>query len=159
MITYDLASSLWHYDPETGVVTWKCGLRKGRQAGSPSERRYRRIVYAGRQLYEHHIAWLLYYGEWPSERIDHRDTDRANNRIANLRQATNSQNMANAPLRCTNTVGLKGVSFVARKGKYRSYIVVNGRQLHLGYYTEKETAHAAYVTAANDHFGEFARAA
>lgn len=77
------------------------------------------------------------------------------NRIANLRQATRSQNMANARQKANNTSGFKGVHFL--RGKWQAQIQIGGRRIHLGCYLTPEVAHMAYRIAAKKHFGEFAR--
>ena len=42
----------------------------------------------GREIYNHHIIWYLYYKKWPRLQIDHEDRNRANNKIENIREAT-----------------------------------------------------------------------
>lgn len=150
------------YDPATGVFTNKKQRRRskiGDVLGTISADGYVRITFRYKHYLGHRLAWRLMTGAWPSDDVDHRDLDRSNNRWANLRIATQSQNSANAPLTCRNTSGFKGVSFEKRRGLYQAYIGVSGRQVNLGYFKTAEEAHAAYKIAATKHFGEFARAA
>lgn len=91
----------------------------------------------------------------PSVEIDHRDLDKLNNRKANLRSATRSQNRANTTLSARNTSGFKGV--VRCGSRWRSAIRKNGKCISLGRFETPEAAHAAYVEAAQTLFGEFAR--
>lgn len=143
---------LLHYDPETGVFTW----RKTR-AGTPSGRGYRRISLGNRLILEHQLAWLYMTGEWPNHPIDHVNRDGCDNRWSNLRRATGTQNNANRRSHSQNTIGLKGVGKDhSRKNPYRAQITVNRRQIHLGQFKTPEEAHAAYCRAAKLHFGEFA---
>jgi hypothetical protein len=99
----------------------------------------------------------LVNGEWPAGGLDHKDGNRANNAISNLRLASDSQNQANR--KGNRSRGLpKGVTR-HRTGKYQAAIKVGGKAIHLGLHATAERAHAAYVAAARKHYGEFARAA
>lgn len=73
---------------------------------------------------------------------DHIDQDRLNNRRSNLRTATKSLNSFNSKLHATNKSGYRGVSRVGRR--WRSVITVNGKQEHLGYFDDPNSAGAAY---------------
>lgn len=88
---------------------------------------------------------------------DHRNMNTLDNRRANLRVATYSQNRCNTPARADNKVGLKGVSLVRHSGRWRAVIGVDGRQMHLGVFDSPEEAARAYDAAASRLYGEFAR--
>jgi len=103
------------------------------------------------------LRWMT--GEWPKDKIDHRDTVRSNNRWSNLREATQADNLHNTGDYATNTSGRKGVSWCKSKYKWRSSIMDRGRYMHLGYFDNIENAAAAYERAARELHGEFARAA
>jgi hypothetical protein len=94
-------------------------------------------------------------GKWCSLVIDHRDGDPSNNRWANLRRATRSQNSANRRIPRNNPCGFKGVS--RHRGKWDATICKKGRRHFLGSFLTPQAAHAAYVKAARKLFGEFAR--
>jgi hypothetical protein len=130
-------------------------VQVGDVAGSLNRQGYIRIAIDYKYYLAHRLAWLYVYGEWPSGRLDHRDLDRANNRIANLRPATDMQNCANAKRRVDNSTGFKGVS--TRQGRYIAQINRDGRRICLGRFDTPEAAHEAYKAAALKHFGEFAR--
>jgi hypothetical protein len=49
------------------------------------------------------------------------------------------------------------VSFFKRDGNWKSRIVVDGKEIWLGYFSTPEAAHAAYCEAAKQYHGEFAR--
>lgn len=84
---------------------------------------------------------------------DHKNMDTLDNRRANLRPCTRSQNMANRP-------GWgkwpKGV-ILQPNGRWKAEIRVNGKKLSQGTFDTPEKAHEAYKTAAAQYFGEFAR--
>lgn len=91
---------------------------------------------------------------------DHRDGDGLNNQRANLRTATQLQNMMNRRGKRGGTSRFKGVwaDPNARNRKlWRSGIRLNGRMKYLGRFATEEQAAAAYARAAAEHFGEFAR--
>jgi hypothetical protein len=91
--------------------------------------------------------------------IDHIDGDGLNNRSANLRQASVSQNCMNRRLAKNSTTLCKGVTFVAKEKKYWARIMANGSRVSLGYYKTAQEAAAAYVAASSQYHGEFGRAA
>lgn len=144
------------YDPETGFVSWVAGARKGQRAGCVGSLGYREIKFRGRRLLEHRVAWFIYYGQWPKKHLDHADGDRANNKLANLREATKSQNRHNT-IRVRNGSGYMGVCWNKKEGKWQASIGVNRRKIYLGLYDDPEEAGKAYREAAKKHFGEFAR--
>jgi hypothetical protein len=147
------------YDPLAGVFTWKANIgkaRRGSVAGTTQIKGYISIGVLGRNYLAHRLAWFFAFGEMPVGQIDHRDGDKTNNRIANLRVATNSQNQANKPRSRASTSGVKGVYWWKTGEKWKAQIVVNNRSIFLGYFTTKEDAAEAYQRAAVLHFGEFA---
>ena len=91
---------------------------------------------------------------WPEYQIDHIDRDKLNNQIANLREATHSQNMFNKWERHRNTSGIRGV--LKRGKKWRALIGHNGQMFYLGSFNTAAEAQFAYAKAAKERFGEFA---
>jgi antibiotic biosynthesis monooxygenase (ABM) superfamily enzyme len=105
----------------------------------------------------HRVAFLVMRGRWPANEVDHIDGNRANNRFANLREATAAENQRNAKLRKDNRVGLKGVK---KNGSgYAAWIRLNNRPKYIGTFKTPEAAHKAYITVAETSYGDFARAA
>ena len=175
-LTAEYVRSILDYDPKTGLFIWRrrpldmfasAGVARAwntRYAGSVAGsihndrgRSYIQISVRGRMYWAHRLAWLHYHGEWPSRGLDHKDTDGTNNRIDNLRCATQAQNVANSRLRRTSRTGLKGVSWNTARQKFVAQIKANGQYRGLGYFDTPEEAHAAYVSAAKQMNGEFAR--
>lgn len=91
--------------------------------------------------------------------VDHLNCNGLDNRRANLRVCSQSQNQGNSRRRTDNTSGFKGVSWNKQAGKWQARIRRGGRRVHLGYFTTPEDAHTAYCLAAVEVFGEFARSA
>lgn len=151
--------ALFSYDPATGIfrrrVATNNRMKVGEIAGTLDRKSgYVRIRIRNKCYFAHRLAWLYVTGAWPEHEIDHRDRDRANNRWTNLRQATRAQNSANK-LAKTST-GFKGVKIA--NGRFRASMTVAGKRIELGRFDTAEAAHAAYMNAANDAFGEYARA-
>ncbi len=151
---------LLSYDPRTGAITWRTARgprRCGDEAGYIDRHGYRRVCVLGRKLYSHHIAFALSVGAWPSERIDHRNGDRQDNRAENLRPASQSENIANARTRSDNSSGVKGVYWHRASKKWLAQIKIQGKRHYLGVFENIDAAAAAYKSAAMSAFGEFAR--
>ena len=91
--------------------------------------------------------------------VDHVDLNGLNNRRENLRIATPQQNCFNRRKTRANTSGFKGVCWNKRCGKWQAGIRINGKTTHLGLFETAEAAHDAYCQAADQHHGEYARAA
>jgi hypothetical protein len=99
----------------------------------------------------------MYYGEWPRGNVDHINGIPHDNRISNLRLATQTQNMQNTKLRSDNTSGVKGVYWVKRRRKWSAFISYGGKVRNLGSYATKEEAISVRRAAAERHFGQFVR--
>lgn len=151
---------LLHYDPETGVFTWKVN-RKGKAmtgavAGNTTGR-YRKIQVCGRAYLAHRLAYFYMTGRWPESEIDHKDGDRLNNRWSNLRVATRTQNAQNCRKQTGCSSSYKGVYLNSARKDWHAQIRIDGKRKHLGYFRTEEDAYAAYCAAAAKHFGEYAK--
>lgn len=141
------------YEPDTGVFRWRHdtrGAKAGTIAGSVVGRGYRKLKIDRKQYWAHRLAWFYVHGEWPTSAIDHRDHNKDNNAITNLRDAgknINSQNLIAAQRR--NKTGLLGVS--AHRKKWAAKLLADGKKVWLGVFDTPELAHAAYVQAKRIH--------
>src|SRR5688572_7616140 len=103
------------YDTDTGIFRWKrCVARRikpGDVAGYRDSDGYVNLKWHGRQYRLHRLAWFYTYGRWPEGEIDHVNMLRDDNRLCNLREATQSQNAGNRRAYANNTSGYKGVSY------------------------------------------------
>lgn len=158
-LTHERLLQVLDYDPETGVFTCRIArssAKAGARAGTLALGRWL-INIDGRRYRANRLAWFYVHGEWPQLEIDHIDRNPSNDRIANLRLATRSQNMANRPAQINSVSGLKGVSFHKRSGLFYGRITHQGRTHSVGYFKTPEEVSAAYAIKAKELFGEFAR--
>ena len=85
---------------------------------------------------------------------DHVNRNGLDNRRANLREATTSQNGANRV--SSKGSPFKGVCWDKTNLKWKAYITVEGTRISLGYHTTAERAAHAYDIKAAEVFGDFA---
>lgn len=145
------------YDPAFGVMRWKRdnGPKnpKGKRIGHKNKRGYIKMQFRGKQYLCHRIAWAIGHNTLEVPPIlDHINGDPSDNRLCNLRAATDQQNQFNKK---SYRSGLKGTYFCKRKNKWRSQITFSGKYKYLGYFDTETEAHEAYCRAAKKLHGEF----
>jgi len=163
--TQERVKAALSYNSETGLFRW-IEPRRGRVFMSvaghiDSSTGYRRVVLDDRSYYAAKLAWLYSFGEYPECVVDHINRVKDDDRLINLRLATQSQNMANSVMFTHNTSGTKGVYFYesrAVKGwaPWWAYINKEGKRISLGYFNSKKVAAMARQEAELELFGEFA---
>ena len=158
-ITVDQLRELLCFDPETGVFGWAKnwgGKRKGDPAGCLHPHGYVVIQVLGRQHPAHRLAWIHVYGAWPSSELDHINGIRDDNRIANLRAASGTENNGNRRLTEKNKSGFKGVRKKSGRG-WEAAIGFKREYFYIGTFRSPEEAGAARAEEARRLFGPFAR--
>ena len=148
------------YDPDAGHLYW-IEPRKGRQrecpAGTVTSSGYIGVMIGEKRHYAHRICWAIVHGAWPKDQIDHINGNKTDNRLVNLREASNAQNGKNLKLSSANTSGVTGVVFCKETGKWRSVIKVDGKTIHLGRWPTIETAAKVRREAEIRYFKEWMR--
>lgn len=177
-ITPELCRQLLRYEPETGKLFWlprpasmfrdsKClgGVRTAQwaadcwnaknaecEAFTADHDGYRVGAILGILFRAHRVIWAIVFGEWPTHQIDHDDGDRSNNRLSNLKAASNRDNHLNEGLSSNNTSGFTGVVWCKQTSRWRAMIRIDGKTQHLGRFVNYDDAVAARV-AANVRYG------
>ena len=141
--------------PEDGEIDrlYKDG-RLVKNVGCLDKKGYRYLSRNNKTVAAHRVIWEHVNGEIPPKmEIDHIDGNPSNNKISNLRVVTkleNAQNKHKATLK-NKTSGVKGVHWDKNRNKWRTHIVVNQKQIHIGRFDNLEDAVMAYRKAAAIH--------
>lgn len=139
------------YDPATGLFRWKHPtanrVRKGDIAGSVTANGYVALSLLGYKMLAHRAAWAVVHGYWPACEVDHINRNRADNRIANLRLVSRSQNAMNAPARPSSQTGILGVGKKGRR--YLARVCVNSKSAIIGRFDTPQEAQQCYQAAVN----------
>ena len=140
------------YEKETGVFRWRNDhktlslIKAGNIVGAGSKKNgYLSTSIKKKQYYQHRLAWLYVYGEWPESSIDHINGDKSDNRISNLRLATASENQHNR--KKTKNRDAPVGAYRHYKGMWYSMIMINKKSKYLGSFKTAEEASAAYAKA------------
>ena len=170
-VSVETLRALVRYDALTGTFTWLPRSRdlfktqrgwaiwSAQNAGkaaflSTAGRGYLCGSVLGQAYYAHRVAFAVSHGRWPEQQIDHINGDKRDNRLCNLREATNAQNHCNiGPI----TGRYRGVHWIKPDRKWAAQIRVGGKNKHLGRFECEAEAAKAYDAAAVRHHGEFAR--
>lgn len=149
-LTQEHLKEIVSYDPDTGGFAWLQPPRDvpvGTPTGHLANNGYFYICLYSKRYLAHRLAWLYMHGAWPKNQIDHINQVRTDNRFANLRDVTPSQNLHNVSWTCTNRSGVRGVSWDKRQQKWRATIAIGRKQRDLGRFDNKHEAGAAYLAA------------
>lgn len=164
------------YDPNTGDLRW---LRRpsshfrsrrwelawnnrfsGKIAGTkrvvqPSGRRHQvGLILNMKQISAHRVIAIMMGWDIRGKEIDHINRNPWDNRLSNLRVATQAQNLANSKKKRSFTGGAV-VGARRDRGRWRSVIGVNGNDLYLGMFATKAEAALAYAKASLRYHGKF----
>lgn len=157
ILTQARLKELLHYDHETGVFTWLV-TKNNRKAKVGNELRsvgcggYLRVSIDHKRYLLHRLAWFYVHGSFPENQIDHINRIRSDNRICNLRLATDSENRQNMSISQKNTSGHTGVTFYKRDQTWQAQIFLNYKNHFLGRFKTIESAIEARKNAkANLH--------
>ena len=111
-----------------------------------------RSVRPGYGVMMHRIVNMTPQGLW----TDHINGNKHDNRIENLRGATQAENKRNKALGLTNKSGVKGVFLAKHVGKWVAQMWVDGKKRHLGCFDNLSLAQEFMELAREMVHGKFA---
>jgi hypothetical protein len=158
ILTQERLKELLHYDPDTGVFTWKTAVGRGKDrqyagaaAGRLRQDGYIRIGIGRMRYMAHRLAFVYKLGSMPAMFVDHINGIKHDNRWENLREATVSENGQNTRLPKGNNPLIGAYWRGGRRNKWEAQLCVAGVHRHLGYFDTAEEAHSAFVAAKRIH--------
>jgi hypothetical protein len=158
-----LVKSVLRYEPETGHMYWlerdavlfdntpaRSATHRARNWNSAwagaraftaiSPEGYLRGAIFNKSFSAHRVAWVLAYGRWPTDEIDHINGIRSDNRLVNLREASSTTNKMNSARRLDNKSGVTGVHWCKQQSRWQAEIKKHGKRIHLGFFSDIEKA-------------------
>lgn len=149
---------LHHFDNERRCR--QANTRAGKPAGNLSVHHSGRklsLIYLGETQYQmSRVVYALHYGVDPGPLdLDHKDGDRHNNRVSNLRAIEHHKNCYNRVTGRKSVSGVVGVSWSKSASMWYATININKRHTVIGYFKDKEEAIAARKLAEVQHYGEY----
>jgi hypothetical protein len=138
-----------YFDYSDGNLIWRVNKgrsKKGTIAGSKDNKGYLQIKLNQKVYRLHRLIWL-WHGRNLSEQLDHIDRNPLNNKIENLREATQSTNQWNT----SKSDG--GVSFHKASNKWRARIKIHNKEIYLGVFADYQQAKQVRDEAARRRWG------
>ena len=143
---------IMYYDSKSGFLYWKhrkdmhkrWNTRHANKKIKTNSAKYVGILYNGQRFFViyHRLVWCHYYGKWPESNlvIDHINGNCYDNSIENLRLVSQAENNRNRSTPKDNTSGHIGLYWIKSSSKWRAQIGVNGKDIYLGLFKNKEDA-------------------
>ena len=132
-----------------GYVVWDNGTVIGKRLRKPLKSSFdKKTGYYKLRLWVnggHHttslhtlVAKLFLPNIYGKPSVDHKDQNKTNNSLYNLRWATRSQQIHNTGVRSTNTSGVKGVGWSKDRFRWTAHMGINGKNLQKRFKTKEE---------------------
>lgn len=112
------------------------------------KRNYGYIGFNKKLYFAHRVAWFMFYSEQPPYLIDHINGDCFDNKIKNLRAATDRENQNNQKIHRNGR--LPGCTFDKRKNKWQAKYTSKGKHYHIGLFKTEKEAHLAYLAKSKE---------
>lgn len=158
MLTQEKIHELFDY--QDGNLIWKKQLspraKVGSIAGCKQNNGYTIIGLFGNQFLAHRIIWMFFNKECP-DFLDHKDGNKSNNRIENLRPCTTIENGYNRKIGSNNKSGHKNIVWHKRDKMWQASITANKKHIHIGLFKNIEDAVVAvdaYRKKLHKHFAK-----
>ena len=157
--------SVFRADYETGRLYWlnppkNHSEKFGREAGyinigKGRNKSYWYVRAFGRTFKRSRVIFHMVHGRWPEPIVDHINGDSLDDRPANLRECSPSQNTANSRAKSRTVVLPRGV-YRTRQGRFMARLTKDGATVSLGTFDTPAIAQSAYERARMEAFGDFA---
>lgn len=158
MITQEQALDAFEY--KDGELYWKVPksirIKVGEKIDGLDCHGYKRVRYNGKLYRVHRIIFSMHYGYMPKY-IDHKNGNRSDNRIENLREANAVENACNRSIQSNNRTKVKGVCWKKQIKHYEVSVQVNKIKHYCGIYKDLELAELVAVMAREKYHKQFAR--
>jgi hypothetical protein len=158
-------ASVFDADFSTGTLRWRAPPKNhaeklGMVAGyplkaPPGKKSYWQVRAFGQTFKRSRVVFYMAHGRWPEPAVDHINGQSLDDRLANLRECTLSQNAANSRDKL-RTTGLPRGVYETRQGRFMARLTVNRQTASLGTFDTPEAARAVYDHARKEAFGDFA---
>jgi hypothetical protein len=159
MITQEKLKEIFTYNPDGKLVRNISTARLakvGDIAGNYDKKLgYNRVSINGKSYLLHRIVFLYHYGYMPKI-LDHINGIKTDNRIENLRPASQEENSRNRCKNNNNASGYKNVSWHNQHKKWAVTMHLNGKKKHFGYFEDIELADLVAQEARVKYHGQFA---
>lgn len=149
-ITREEAQRLFKPDFAAGKLFWLAprspDIKAGDEAGWKDPNRngkfYWKVRLAGKQYRRGRILFLMFHGRLPFPCLDHINGDSLDDRMSNIREVSQMQNMRNLVRRHSKRDLPMGVRHM--NGKYQARILINRQMIYLGVFDTPQKAAKAY---------------
>lgn len=128
--------------------------KPGTILGCPNHKGYLQVKFQNKLHMVHRLIFMYFNGYFP-EQVDHINNIKTDNRIENLRAATQSENQFNRPCTVKNKLNHKNIRFYL--GKYQVQINENKKRHYLGRYATLEEAIKVADKKRKELHGDFRR--
>lgn len=147
-------NNLFHY--HNGKLYWKVvpsrKFKVGMEAGCfDVNDKYWKIKINYKSYRRHRLVYAFHTDEWP-DMIDHKDGDKSNDKIENLRPSNASLNTHNSS-KTWGEAGYRGV--LRHRNKWLAQIYVNGKRIYLGLSDTPEEASQKYEQYKEEYVKQF----
>lgn len=152
-ITQQKLQEVYDYNEETGEFKYRITTANGFAGDLATQKHsagYLSVAINKKSYLAHRIIFFYKKGYWP-EMMDHINHIKSDNRWCNLREVNNQENTMNLPLQKNSATGVMGVCLHRPTGKYRAYIMVNRKHIHLGLFETIEEAKAVRLAASKQY--------
>ena len=132
-------------------------VKIGDRFGGKNIQGYISGYFLGKRYLEHRLVWFYHYGEWPKDQIDHINGIRDDNRIENLREVTNQQNVCNSLGSSSSKSRYKGLTWYKSRSKWQVRVRHMDKTHHVGYFHNEIDAAKAYDVKAKELHKDYGR--